>query len=459
MDRRIIQARKDLLAGRETEKNLPLYLKGLAGSYYCMANYNLAMQYTTFREAVEEGGLLLKGRTKQYAKLIEELLSAFLDGSPVSGNPEEALRKLNEVREEIIAAMYVVTAYADKLYLYEYVLRRLAPAMENTVEDIDSYVFLEEMNSFLFGCEEHDVFLTYLTEVISTLPVRMTKGKFMEWVRNAASAYKDSNPEDLERVFFMLYSSSGLYEPEGMEQFPEYAEALQYFSSLDYRNMTEALYREAAEKLEEVTESISLASEVYYSLIENINSLMTLFLTVPYVGPEDLKIAEVCLPVFRLLLREESYTEEEMDEAFAAFEGAPEMLDEQLFMEESYLDEIPVSKEMISAMMQDVLYTRLLYAKRLHTTSVFVAIREEEQKTEGFEETLEAFCTQLSEVLEHGERVLNRARMSQVIRQLPLPFTARSEIQKYILASLENCHDMSEKTAAVRNIREFAEGM
>lgn len=459
MDREIIQARKDLLAGRDTEKNLPRYLKGLAGGYYRIANYNLAMQYTAFREAVEEGRLLPEGRAKQYVELTEELLSAISDRRLASDHPEEALQKLNGVRDEITAAMQVMTAYTDKLYLHEYVLRRLAPAMEDTIEDVDSYAFLEEISPWLFDHEDHEVFLDCLIMVISVLPVRMTRRKFMEWVRDAASAYRDSDPEGLDRVFYMLYSASGLYEPEGMEQFPEYAGALQYFSSLDYRDMTETLYREAEQKLGAVTERIFQNTEVYFSLIEIVNSLMTVLLTVPYVMPEDIKKAEDCLPVFRLLLREESYTEEEITNAFAAFEGAPERLEEQLFAEETYLEELPVDRKLISAMMQDVLYTRVSYAKRLHTTSMFVEIGEEEQKTGGFEETLEAFCTQLLEVLEHGQRAVNRARMAQVLRMLPLPFTRRSEIEKYILAALENCHDMSEKTAAVREIREILKEM
>ncbi|MGN1085279.1 MAG: hypothetical protein ACI4QX_09745 [Lachnospiraceae bacterium] len=429
MEKATIQARKDLLAGREPEKNLPRYLKGLAGGYYRMANYNLAMQYTAFTEAVRDGELKLTDRTKKHATLVKQLVETLLSDRMVPEDFERPLQELNDMRGEISAAMEVLTAYTDKLYLYEYVLRRLAPAMEDTVEDVDSYAALEEMSGYLFCEEEQELLLERLSRVVSELPVRMTKGKFMEWVRSAASVYKESDAESLNRAFYMLYSASGLYEPEGMEEFPEYGEALQYFSSLDYRSLTEEQYREAKTKLEAVTESIGALTEVYLSLIDLVNSLMMLFLTAPYVMPEDLKKAEACMEVFRLLMREELYSEDEIAEAFAAFEGAPEVLEESLFREETYLEELPVSEELISAMMQKVLYTRIVYAKRLHTSSMFVSLEEEQNVCE-FEEALNKFCERLSETLENGQRAVNRAVMAQVIHTLPLPFTKKSEVQK-----------------------------
>lgn len=459
MNREMIQARKDLLAGREPEQNLPRYLRGLAGCYYRMANYNLAMNYTAFTEAVKEGGINITDRQKPHEALVKELLESLLSAPGESQSSEETLRKLNDMRRKITADMQVLTAYTDKLYLYEYVLRRLAPSMEDTVEEIDSYAALEELMSYLVSDGEQEPLLETLSVIVSELPVRMTKGKFMEWVRGTASVYKDSDAESLNRTFYMLYSAAGLYEPEGMEEFSEYAGALRYFSLLDYRNITQEQYYDAKAKLETVTESIASITEAYFSLMEFGNALMMLFLTAPYVAPEDLKEAESCIDVLRLLMREEPYTEEEIVKAFEPLEGAPEALEEFLFKEETYLEELPISEELISAMMQKVLHTRVTYAKRMHTTSLFIELEEENPQEGGFEEILEKFCTQLSEVLEHGQRAVNRARMAQVIRNLPLPFTKKTEVQKYILAALENCHDMSEKTAALREIRESAEEM
>ena len=456
MNHEIVKARKELLAGRETEKNLPCYLRGLAGVYYRLANYNLAMQYTAFAEAVQEGDLVLTETTKGYAATVKEQLEAFLAGKNES---EEALAAVEAMRKEITVAMQALTAYTDRLYLHEYVLRRLAPGMEGTVEEVDSYAALEEMSNFLFCDEEQEGLLARVALTVAELPVRMTKAKFLEWVRSTASVYKDGDAETLDRVFYMLYSASGLYEPEGMELFPECKEALAYFTALDYRSLSEEQYAEAKGKLEAVTELINSVSEVYLSLMEIANSLMTVLLTAAYVMPADVEATKGCADVFRLVLAGKDFMEVELVEAFESFEGAPEEIEEFLFTEEGHLEELPVEEKLLEAMMQKVLYTRVLYAKRLHTTSLFVDLDNVVKETEDFDTALDKFCTAVTGALENGQRALNRAVMAQVIHNLPLPFTKKSDVQKYILAALENCHDMSEKTAAMQAIRELAEGI
>lgn len=457
MNQELVKARKELLAKRDVEYNLPCYLKNLAGVYYRMAQYNLAMQYTSFAEGVAEGDIELPAVAKDYAKKIEMLMERLAKGETLSS--EETLAQTDAMRRELTVAMQALTAYTDRLYLHEYVLRRLEPGMEGTVEDVDSNAALEEISSFLFFDEEQEGLLARVSATVSELPVRMTKAKFMEWVRSTASVYKESDGETLDRVFYMLYSASGLYEPEGMELFPECKETLVFLNSLDYRSLTEAQYEEAKNRLERVTEFITTVSDVYFSLTEIINSLMTVMFTEGYVMPADVEATTCCREIYRMTFEGKDFTDVEFVEAFEAFEGRPEEIEEFLFTEEAYFDELPVDEKLLDAMMQKALYTRVAYARRLHTTSIFVKLENEEAKEASFDRMLDEFCTAVTVVLEKGQRAVNRAVMARVIQNLPLPFTRKSDIQKYVLATLENCHDMSEKTAAMRAIRELAEGM
>ncbi len=457
MNQELIKARKELLAKRDVEYNLPCYLRNLAGVYYRMAQYNLAMQYTSFAEGVEEGDIELLAGAKEYAGKIEALMERMAQGENISS--EETLDQLDTIRRELTAAMQVLTAYTDRLYLHEYVLQRLAPGMEGTVEDVDSNAALEEISSFLFFDEEQEGLLARVSATISELPVRMTKAKFMEWVRSTASVYQEADSETLDRVFYMLYSASGLYEPEGMAQFPVCKETLEYLNGLDYRSLTEEQYREAKGKLEAVTEFISSVSDVYFSLTEIVNSLLTVLFTENYVMPADIEATKSCREIYRMIFEGKDFNNVEFVEAFEAFEGRPEEIEEFLFTEEAYFDELPVDDKLLDAMMQKAFYTRVAYARRLHTTSIFVKLENDTAKDMSFDRMLDEFCVAVTGVLEAGQRATNRAVMARVIQNLPLPFTRKSDIQKYVLASLENCHDMSEKTAAMRAIRELAEGM
>ena len=457
MNHELVKARKELFAKRDVEFNLPCYLRNLAGVYYRMANYNLAMQYTSFAEGVAEGDVELPEKAKEYAQTIKTYVEALAKGECASG--EEALVRIGELRQELTVAMQALTAYTDRLYLHEYALQRLTPGMEGTAEEIDSNAALEEISSFLFFDEEQEGLLARVSAVISELPVRMTKAKFMEWVRNTASVYQEADGETLDRVFYMLYSASGLYEPEGMELFPECREALDELNALDYRNITEAQYTSAKKKLSEITEFITNVSDAYFSLTEIANSLLTVLFTEGYVMPADMDATKGCREIYRMLSEGKDFSDMALVEAFETFEGIPEQIEEFLFTEEAYFDELPVDEKLLDAMMQKILYARVAYARRLHTTSIFVKLENEEAKALSFDTMLDEFCVAVTKVLEEGQRAVNRAVMARVIQNLPLPFTRKSDIQKYVLASLENCHDMSEKTAAMRAIRELAEGM
>lgn len=457
MNHELVKARKELFAKRDVEFNLPCYLRNLAGVYYRMANYNLAMQYTSFAEGVAEGDVVLPEKAKEYAKTVKQYVEALAKRECASG--EEELGRIGDLRQELTVAMQALTAYTDRLYLHEYALQRLAPAMEGTAEEIDSNAALEEISSFLFFDEEQEGLLARVSAVVSELPVRMTRAKFMEWVRNTASVYKEADGETLDRVFYMLYSASGLYEPEGMDLFPECRKVLDDLNALDYRSITEEQYASAKKKLSEITEFITSVSDAYFSLTEIVNSLLTVLFTEGYVMPADLEATEGCREIYRMLSEGKDFNDMALVEAFETFEGLPEQIEEFLFTEEAYFDELPVDEKLLDAMMQKVLYTRVVYARRLHTTSIFVKIENEEAKELSFDAMLDEFCVAVTKVLEEGQRAVNRAVMARVIQNLPLPFTRKSDIQKYALAALENCHDMSEKTAAMRAIRELAEGM
>ena len=457
MNQELVKARKELFAKKDVEFNLPCYLRNLAGVYYRMAHYNLAMQYTSFVEGVAEGGVVLPEKARAYADTVKTYVEAFAKGEGVL--EDEALTRLGKIRQELTAEMQALTAYTDRLYLHEYALLRIAPGMEGTAEEIDSNAALEEISSFLFCDEEQEGLLARVSAVISELPVRMTKAKFMEWVRNTASVYKEADSETLDRVFYMLYSASGLYEPEGMELLPECGEVLDALNTLDYRSITEEQYVTAKKKLAEITEFFAGLSDAYFSLTEIINSLLTVLFTEGYVMPADTEAVKGCREIYRMLSEGTEFTDAELVEAFETFEGRPEQIEEFLFTEEAYFDELPVDEKLLDAMLQKVLYTRVAYARRLHTTSIFVKLENEEAKELSFDKMIDEFCVAVTKALEEGQRAVNRGVMARVIQNLPLPFTRKSDIQKYVLAALENCHDMSEKTAAMRAIRELAEGM
>jgi len=452
MDNNIKNARKALQAGREIEKNLPVYLRGVAGAYYKMAYFNLAMQYTTFAGSVSDHEVSLDEKESGYAERIAEMLRKYILENAIPAEYEEGLKELLAMREDFTERMQILTAYTDRLYLHEYALKRLAPEFENTKENVDSQTATNELVGFLFQESRRDSLRENIAFALSELPIRMTKAKFFDWIRETSAAFREADSESLNRTFYMLFSSAGLLTPDGMDKFEEFQTALRYFDGLDYKKMDEKGYQEAKLMLETVTEHISLTSDQYCSMMEVINQLTSIFLLKQFVSGEDESAVACCKKAVEIALREEPATDEECEEIFSALEGVVEELETDILAEEGVFVEFPVKDAMIEAMMQKVLYTRILYAMKLHTTSIFIRLEENTEETT-YEEELNRFLTALNEAMEKEQKALSRARMAQVLYHLPIPFTTSKEVQSYILSAFDNCHDDAEKTAALREIR------
>lgn len=452
------QAKKALTEGREAEKNLPIYLTELAGAYYRLAFCNLVMEYPYLTDFLQETG---KEGSSETTKTGEELLKMISDitGKDKAVDYEALLKRALLLRREITEDMQAVTAYSERLYLHEYALRRMLPEMEGRVEEISSEAATAELFRFLFPNEKQEKLQERLFLLLSELPVRMTRERFFEWLKGSLQGYQNSDQGGKDQVLYVLRSVTGLLTPIRMDLFSDYRDELSYFDTLDYKNINTEQFSAANSRLSVTTEALINDSEMFSMMMKLLNSVTTILLTAPYLSGETESKTE---PMRALLqkLRTDTESVEEMDYAF--LEGIPEELSELLIKEEAFLSEFPIKETMLEAMMQKVLYDRLKAAGRLRSISLFMELNEDEESEQpkrSFSEELSLFCEELSKKLEVGQRAVNRARMAQALSHVPIPFQKSSEVKKYIMEAFENCHDNSEKTAALRIIRELAKEM
>lgn len=456
MNKELIQARKNLLAGREPEINLPLYLQGLAGYYYRMANYNLAMQYTTFAEGISEKELELTGKEEEAFLQIKKAIADYCGGEMNPPEQEKVLTGLWKLRDAFVLKMQNLTAFTDGFYLHEYAMKRIAPAKEETVAPVNTTEATNEILAFLFAPEQKDALRENISVALSELPIRMTKQKFLEWVRNTSAAFKESDPESIYRAFYMLRSAAGLISPTQEEDEEELNETLEFFGKLHYSGMDDKTYAEAKQRLERTTQKLVATGDLYCQMTEVLNSLLILYFTEAFVSAEDIRSVECCRQALRLAIADGETDDEAYAQAFGAFEGIPEQLEEALLTEEAAWEQLSIDESLVDAIMQRVLYTRISYAKKLHSTSLFAELDGTEKQGD-YEKELDAFCTDFEQITEQSDRAVNRARMAQVLYHLPVPFTKSTEVRDYIFAAFDNCHDDAEKTAVLRALRAYAE--
>ena len=201
MEKTIRQLSGELKARGNLEQNLPVLMYRTASAYGELSLYNLAMELSMFLESKAEGRI----KTDETVKELEEIFftamkEALLDGYEPEQN-KKAVEALISLRENISERMEVLTAYTDLFILYEYILNRLEPKFEPQTEDaeeMDNDAVAWEILQWSFSDEEHSLINERIKEMLSCLPVRMTKGKINELIENAFALYKDADRQSID---------------------------------------------------------------------------------------------------------------------------------------------------------------------------------------------------------------------------------------------------------------------
>lgn len=456
MDRTTRQLAGDIKAGRNLEQALPELMNRMASAYGMLSYYNMNMELSVLLESKAEG-LIKPGRTvkeleeKLYDIMKKTLLSAF---SPEAY--EEAIKELAELRDKVISKMDILTAYTDLFILYEYVMNRLEAVFEITEEPdvMDNDAVAKEILQWIFSEEEPALVNEHIKEMLSCLPVRMTKGKFLELVENAFSIYGESDRRSVDMFDYMLRSAAGLYTPKGMaKSYSKLDKVKKLFEEKSFTELTKEEYEERKTALAEGTEYIRNTTECLSDIQAVANALLTVLLTKQYFTLSAEKASNRPQTMTKQLLSEEAVDTEQL---FAGVETEMEAISEEIMgLEASLLYVKENMEKQVGELMLSVVYQRLLTVQRLNSSSVYAALTETlEEETEGYlKQIKDAFLSDILETLEKGSRVRNRAVMAAVLRELPVFFNNHTEVMNYVRNALDGCRDEKEKKISVELLR------
>lgn len=456
MDRTTRQLAGDIKAGRNPEQVLPELMNRMASAYGMLSYYNMNMELSMFLESKAEG-LIKPGRTvkeleeKLYDIMRKTLLAAF---SPEAY--EEGIKELAELREKVISKMDILTAYTDLFILYEYIMNRLEAVFEITEEPaaMDNDGVAKEILQWIFAEEEPALVNQHIKEMVSCLPVRMTKGKFLELVENAFSIYEESDRQSVDMFDYMLRSASGLYTPKGMaKSYSKLDKVKKLFESKSFAELTKEEYEERKAVLAEGTDYIRNATECLSDLQAIANALMTVLLTKQYFTLSAELASKRPQEMTKQLLSEEK---PDTDVMFAGAETEMEAISGEIMGLESSLLYVKENMEkQIGELMLSVIYQRLLTVQRLNSSSAYASLTEAvtEEKEGYLKQVKEDFLVDIKKALENGSRVRNRAVMAAVLRELPVFFNNHTEVMNYVRNALDGCRDEREKKISVELLR------
>lgn len=373
-----------------------------------------------------------------------------------SENELPCIQTLEKLRNQIIIKMQILTAYTDRLQIYEYVLNRMEERFKPQTP-VDESRFVQQLVHYIFSSKDNMVINENIKDSIGQLPVRMTKKHYLELLRDSISLYKGSDKESLDSYLYMLRTSAMIYEPEQIDlYFIEFKDTMEILKKADYSNLSNTEYDRLVSTLNNMAEKLIDITDYYVSLQETVNSFYTVLLArQTHSGRQTILMPEseesAC---FRILenVRMQFLSDQKEDylgkaeENFALLEGVQEEVTERLY-------EIGRQTEKNGKNTEEEILN-LEKMEKLMSTSIFVDLSDKEKAgivdEEYIETTWNHLASDLSELFGQNQKMVNRAVMAATLSKMPVFFNRMEEVKEYIENSLMQCGDLSEKNVSMR---------
>ena len=232
--------------------NLLKYATGMASMYTGLAYMKLSMNYYTVYDMRQENATV--------NPVFEELLATTngVIDKLLSGQAED-VTEVEKVRNRLIETMEVVTQYVDCLRIYEYVLNRVEHRFSGQVADEEYYgmYLTNDLMHYILADKDNVVINSKISEVVGQLPMRLSRNKFFEYLREAFTLYHSSEERTIGEVCSEPCRSGWLPDDQRFETlFPEVYDSYRTLANADYAELTEEEYTRLKNVLTIATEKM-----------------------------------------------------------------------------------------------------------------------------------------------------------------------------------------------------------
>ncbi len=461
--------------GRNLPLNLGRYESGMRLLYGTLGMIKLSMNaWTVYKEEAGEPDATRQCRTVENRRYAEAKSSlANLIRETVTDKTVSADRRdeADALRSRLMKEMEILTSFTEDFRVFEYVLNRVEYRFKDAVldEKYYGYYLTNDLIHYIFQTKDNVAVNERIREVITQLPMRMSRQHFFETLGDAFTLYRGAQKGTIDDFADMLKDSGTLSLPDGaQEHFPEIYEAHRRLLSADYRDITKDEYDELSRILSEASASITDISDAFVLLAQMTNDAYTVCLS---GVPEENSGADA----FERGLRDTYVTarnvlarlmDPEMADAVSEDDFIPlEGMQERILMilgSSSFAVDTAVRDQSAQLAQCGVLsvFQDLEACGKLQSGSDFVSLHESPERlsvpdNQYADEVCAGVKKTLAEQFIAVSQPVRRALMASVISQLPVLFFDTDALQSYINVSLEQCSDTAERIAAVELLKEI----
>lgn len=452
----IAEISKAIEKKKQLEKNLPLYATNMKSLYNRLGNIMLAFNYYMMAEQMEE--LVVSLDVKNMFQDLTEIISR--QAGSVSSNEmrDEDIQKLATMRDNIISTMEILTAYVDRFAIYEHLLNRLEFSFSDEEFDEEYYNthFTNDIMHYILGNSDNTVTNQRICEMVSQLPMRLSRQKFFELLKDSFMLYKGSDISSVNDFAYMIRTLSGIYTPTDMDsKFSDIKELYDILSTADYTTESKEEYEKLADTLSVATQMVSGLSDVYMNLMDIVNNAYIVTITKDS-AIVDVNESQACKNIIFEAIG--NNTDMDVNDCFIQLEGHQERIYSQISSNDHIIDMVRndlLDEATLANVVEE--FEQLAKCTKLSSGSLFVDLKQNGPEKKAEESDILAIYEEILDKLQSSfkERaiIINRAVMAIVLGSLPVFFNNVDEIQSYINTSLMQCKNKAERQACVSLIQ------
>ena len=468
MDKQIKNVFNNVKYGNNLEESIPEYLTYLSGLYRKLSEVNLSMNYYILYENYIDTYHRI---SKQDLEILNRL-NALIYKSMFKVDKftkAESLKEINKIRDYIIEQMKILTNFTDILLVYEYVLKRIEYRFiefEDTAHDLDDTALTNQIVDYIFEVQDQVVIKNKISEVISALPVRMTKFKYLDLVNASFSLYEKQAASSLESYLYMIRSSAMLYKIEGMEEkYPQFNSFIKVLKATNFEDLNKEEWKKLQDEFDTTIVNINDLSNYFYDLQEIVNLFYAYLLSTNENSPID----NIQNPLFEIIKiinnnfqNKVLEINEETQDLLIHTEGVQEEVMDKINSYESVFSKIQNKYgNTLRKLQLEEKYKDLQTCQKLFSTSLFFEFDGDKDSRilskEEVDQEKTKLLTELEDLLKNNSRYVNRAIMANTLGKIPGFLSSTEEVIEYIKSSLVQCRDEAEKRASINTIRSFWE--
>ena len=448
---------RELTKGKKASENLMIYTKELSALYSNISHLRLAINYYTFSEIYYELSKDKREIISNEIEAIQQLVKdVMLNEGPDFQKSEEIIVKL---RSDIIDKMEILTAFTDRIQIYEYILNRVEYRFNESEYDENYYRnnFEKDIYNYVINDRDNAVINMKLAMVMGELPMRLSKNKFFDILKDSFSIYKESEKGSVADFAYRLKTAGGIYTPEGMDKyFIQLNKYLEDFASVDYSEITNEQFEQLRSEMDTAGELVREYADAFVLITEIINDIYSIVLCdgLVYDNNNKDKLTDI-ISASKEVIDGGVEPDLELAEQFVLFEGVQERLGMLISGPESAMDKIlEINEKVIEHIGMTENFKKLDKISKLQSTSTFATLEEDstlrEQADDAYvKNVVDELMTDFANVFESNARYYNRAVMAAVISNVPAYFNNLEEFKSYVHVALTQCSDAAEQKACM----------